>query len=754
MALSKMQNFSFTHIDQPDRPQESASTRKQQWDSRGNELRAFINNLVDILNSPDGASNITATPISSLEGDNVQALIESLRNKLKGVTEGASGADFVKSSGIEGLTGSTVQELLKALKAYADTMQPKDELQSKLSMTKGAISSISGIDNAKGDVQIKAGTGITVNPNPESKTITITATGESIPGAHAAEHGMYGSDPITPALIGAAGASQLSNLAGVGRTTETVKENADNIASLQDEVIAHKAENTTQVNGAHGIRVQNNKLEYWDGTEWKRVSGGAEVPLGNVIGFKAKVDDGRVTLTWDDPADVTLEGIVISKWVGTKILRKIGSFPQNENDGVLVVNNGVRGQYATDGFVDAGLQNGETYYYMAFPYNTDGLYTVSKDNRLTATPTEQRIYGIRVDKNNSNPETRVTYIGDAVGFTPMRGNNGSFQWGSWQQVFNEFEIKPVVLQNKQVNYYLNPNDFTKKADGSSSVITGADGDVMIEFGRTLWTKWTDEGATYTIEVSDKPFAGAVKYAFEVEEGYNLVPYYPLFLTQQIYNILFKSTDSQTALGRGYVDGNTSYTSTGNTNKKGMFYGETTGKQQMKFLGMEDYWGNKYWWIDGLVTDASRNILIGKNGFNDTGAGYASYPSGLLVDTDGYVSEVQGGNEKGFIIKAKDGSESTYYADYGHLYSGRVVDFGGHRSIGSIAGFAALRLAHAASGSGATIGARLFCAANGKIYIGAYLGTVTGGKLRSISGTSEPTGSKTIGAFRTDAKANN
>ena len=190
-------------------------------------------------------------------------------------------------------------------------------------------------------------------------------------------------------------------------------------------------------------------------------------------------------------------------------------------------------------------------------------------------------YGVRIDKNNSNPNTRVSYVGSAVGFTPMSGSNGDFQWGSWEDIFNSLGINPVVLKNKKVNYYLNPYNFTKKANGSVSNLTGVDGDVMIEFSKPIWYKWTDEGITYTIEISDMPFYGAVKYAFEVEDGYNQVPYYALLLTQILFVIFFKSTDSQTALGRGYVDANAEYALTGNTNSKGMFYGETTGKLQNK-----------------------------------------------------------------------------------------------------------------------------------------------------------------------------
>lgn len=368
-------------------------------------------------------------------------------------------------------------------------------------------------------------------------------------------------------------------------------------------------------------------------------------------------------------------------------------------------------------------------------------------------PINSAIYGVRIDKNNSNPDTRVTYIKDAVGFNPMRGNNGNFDWGSWKTVFDGMGIKPVVLQNKQVKYYLNPNDFTKKADASSAVITGADGDVMIEFGKVIWYKWTDEGGTYTIEISETQFNGAVKHAFEIEDGYNLTPYYPLLLMQILFVIFFKSTNSQTALGRGRVDNAIGYASTGGTNKKGMIYG-STADEQMKFLGIEDFWGNKFWWIDGIVTDVSFNLLLGEGGFNDVGVGYTPHSSGVIEVSYGDIDSVQGGNDKGFIVKGTVGSESTYYSDFGMLDRSRVACFGGVRSSGSVAGAFTLHLAYPASDSDAWVSSRLFCVANGKPYIGVYLGTSVSGKLRSISGTTEPTGKKSIGSFRTEARANN
>lgn len=159
----------------------------------------------------------------------------------------------------------------------------------------------------------------------------------------------------------------------------------------KDDLDAHKAESVYE-GETHGMRILDGKLEYWDVEEekWKQIAGGggSQVPLGNVVDFTAEPDDGKVILRWKDPEDIVVDGIVISKWAGTKILRKTGSYPANENDGVLVVDSGVRNQYEIDGFVDTGLQNNVEYFYMAFPYTTDGLYTLDIANRVSAMPTD------------------------------------------------------------------------------------------------------------------------------------------------------------------------------------------------------------------------------------------------------------------------------------------------------------------------------------------------------------------------------
>lgn len=471
-----------------------------------------------------------------------------------------------------------------------------------------------------------------------------------------------------------------------------------------------------------------------------------KIPPPPISSFQAKADDTKVLLSWVNPID--------TDFVGVRILRKTEGYPSSPTDGVLVYSGG------GTTYEDTGLTNDVTYYYRAFSFDWDKNFNDDISQQVSATPTEQKIYGVEIDENNSNPETAVVYTDDAVGFTPARGNNGNFSWGSWESIIKEeFKIRPVVLQNlgnknAAVNYELQYDDYTKKTDGSNSDLTGIDGDVMIEFGTPLWWKFTRVGDKLKIQLSTKVFDGAVKHAFEIEKGYNQVPIYPLFLTQIIYLLMFKNLDSQTALGRGRVDfGSANYGNTGRSNTDTFNYGETSGQTHMKFLGMEDYWGNRRWWIDGCFYDSNRNMLIGKGNFNDTGSGYDNFGQATPSDGGGYIDKVQGTNDTGFIPASTGGSVTTYFCDYGHLYGGRLPNFGGYSSNGDHSGGFYLTSA-AASGAGATVGGRLFYS-NGvdKIYIGAYLGVELGGALRSVSG-SVSANDKTIGSFRTLAKANN
>lgn len=82
-------------------------------------------------------------------------------------------------------------------------------------------------------------------------------------------------------------------------------------------------------------------------------------------------------------------------------------------------------------------------------------------------------YGFKINKSSSDPTTAVTYTYDAVAMTPagMDFSNQVFDYGGWRNVWFVKNAKPCALNfNGTVDYYLDPNDYTKKLDGTPSDI--------------------------------------------------------------------------------------------------------------------------------------------------------------------------------------------------------------------------------------------------------------------------------------------
>ena len=96
-----------------------------------------------------------------------------------------------------------------------------------------------------------------------------------------------------------------------------------------------------------------------------RCGGGGGTPqlCGQVENFKADLDYLSVILSWTAPSPDE-----DNSFVGTRIVRKIGSAPTGINDGTIVY----EGTALT--YTDTGLTAGTTYYYRAFAYNAKKKY--------------------------------------------------------------------------------------------------------------------------------------------------------------------------------------------------------------------------------------------------------------------------------------------------------------------------------------------------------------------------------------------
>lgn len=86
-------------------------------------------------------------------------------------------------------------------------------------------------------------------------------------------------------------------------------------------------------------------------------------------------------ITWSDPDDTAM-----SKWAGTKIVYKEGSYPEDENDGTLAVNNITRDAYSTaeTALKIEGLENDKEYFVRAFPYGQNGIIGFHPNNNSRA----------------------------------------------------------------------------------------------------------------------------------------------------------------------------------------------------------------------------------------------------------------------------------------------------------------------------------------------------------------------------------
>jgi len=115
----------------------------------------------------------------------------------------------------------------------------------------GAIVSVDGVSNPGGNIDLVAGAGVDLTPDNVGKKITISAKNDSIiPGKHATTHGSGGSDPVTPASIGAA-TSKHATAHGSGGSDPITPASigAETPAGAQAKVNTHEAKTT----GVHGV---------------------------------------------------------------------------------------------------------------------------------------------------------------------------------------------------------------------------------------------------------------------------------------------------------------------------------------------------------------------------------------------------------------------------------------------------------------------------------------------------------------------
>lgn len=472
------------------------------------------------------------------------------------------------------------------------------------------------------------------------------------------------------------------------------------------------------------------------------------IPMSIIEQKRISIDaDGRtVRLWWKDPRDTIIDGYVIASWDATVIVKKQGAYPEDIDDGVIVATVTDRDSHLDDALTDE-QENAAAWKYRAFPRSVNGVYCLDKRNCFGVW-----VYGYYIDEAAPVTSTRVHKIEGCDNYFYERAymdfENNRFEWGDWRNA--PFLPRPCMLKRSgEVAYYLDPDNYLKKADGTASDVANSafDGNAMMEWNTVFMKKCRDRNRIYVFFSNVKQDSGFECFSTLKSDGTYAEHFYtPIYegnlvdnvmrslslnavaqsgstadqeaayaeangagwtttvwadedLITALFVLMFENTDSQAALGNGNINGGTSaaaFLPTGSGNQKGMFWGSNTNNQCVKVFGMENWWGNRWRRPNGVLliegiyhVKMTRSTADGSTttGYNRTGTGYIN--TGLTTEGDynaAYISRVHGG-KYGFLVAKAAGSSTTFYAD-GHWSARtgtRMLLRGGSCSHGALCG---------------------------------------------------------------------
>lgn len=362
-------------------------------------------------------------------------------------------------------------------------------------------------------------------------------------------------------------------------------------------------------------------------------------------------------------------------------------------------------------------------------------------------------------------------------FTTGKLNYGSWNpAGANANKLKWFFPKSCMLKyDGTVDYYLDESDETKKADGvtaSDVANTNYGGNAMMEWaqdGKKIYWKVVpdNDGKGFTFVVANGKADNDMQPWNHYDANGNLTPHFytakyfgsnvssklrsisgqsnmvsqtrqtevtyarannvdsnviwdtevyaDWFLIGMLCCLMGKSMNTQAKFGKG--NNNTSAAiGQGTMNGKGQFYGKNDNGSGVKVFGMENFWGNIWRAIRGLVTDGSTNAKVKlthgtqdgstASDYNFDGTGYISRAK-ITGTSGGYISAMDI-DAKGLTPKTVSGSETTYYTDGCWLAASCYALVGGHWDHAGKDGALCVGLDGAPSAAHTRIGAALSC----------------------------------------------
>lgn len=283
--------------------------------------------------------------------------------------------------------------------------------------------------------------------------------------------------------------------------------------------------------------------------------------------------------------------------------------------------------------------------------NSTGLSLIEGLDRIANAISSRRgiIYGFHIDADESDPVEKVTYLADAVGMTPaaMDFANGVFNWGSWRDAF--FMPRPCMLKfDGTVDYYLDPNDYTKKYEGGASDVADVSygGNAMMEWGQNGKKIW------YKI-VPDADTTGASIYIADHQADANFRAY-PFINNQGVTVDHF-----YTSIYNGTLDADGRLRSISGIAGTSLCKSKTAAQEiaaaELNNPGEDKLWDTEVY-ADILVIQFLLT-LISKRLDSNVAFGEGLINSGIETVNNGFTTGVH--NDKGLFYGKNSGAAATY-----------------------------------------------------------------------------------------------
>lgn len=550
---------------------------------------------------------------------------------------------------------------------------------------------------------------------------------------------LYDGKLIEGSSSGSAGSGTSIDDASISDTTTW---SSNKISEEMDNLVSGKTINANFVSedGFANIRYYAGKFQYYneEQTNWvdMEVTGDNKLIIqmtpNNMQFIYGSTDfaNNAIRLKWREPSNTEFDGQLLCYVAGVKLIRKQDSSPTSIDDGDLIldIKPADFGKHQKNWFIDDGIEFeiNTTYYYRFYPYSDMGIINTREGNTFAVTYGKEggQLFGFVINQNESDPASMITYIEDNATYQPvhMDYDTGMFDYGTWEDAWFMKNTKPCMLKyDGTVDYYLDPNDYSLKEDGTASDISNIayEGNVMIQIPKVYYKIVPDETDTNicTVYITDEKMdddfvcwshidsnGNEIDYCYvsaynsskdsadryrsisgQTIDGdhngtsdmtyaaannlddatiWNMDLYADVTLINLLLILIGKSTDTQTVFGNGNCcsgadDSVKNMVTPGSMNNKGLFWGSNAVNLGVKVFGIENYWGNQWRRVLGYIYKSSGNEYRLKmtHGTHD-----GSAVIGYNTNGDGYIPSATvkiGSSGNGYI-------SSMIFTKYGLL----------------------------------------------------------------------------------------